>query len=467
MPTQGGAGSVQRLDIKALTGLRAVAACWVMLLHLQVFSGPYLDQLPLLRPLIGAGWTGVELFFVLSGFVLTLGYVDRVTRATPSAVGHFLLQRFARVWPAWAVVTVLAGAWIWLFRSAGLDPDVLGPHPDADLPTLLRQLTMTQMWGYESLGGASYVPPGWSISAEWTAYLVFPLAVVLIRPLRHLPAAVLLTAAVGAMAPLAVRAFVHGTPDSEQFWVLRLACGFTSGILAALALRRLREGRRLESVALATVWTSVLLVLTGASWAAWAAWRLGPDGGHDFNGVVVLVFPLLVVGLSLTERGPARWLASRPMVYAGELSYCLYLVHFLVLELVVSVWWQDAADRDVITPGLVLAVPGMVLLSLLASAALHHGVEKPARQLVLGLAGGRRKGAPGRSTPKLVPVPAPTPRPALVPVPAPGTNEVLVGRPRPPVTTPAALPRHAASSPGRTAAMARPARPSARYPSRA
>jgi peptidoglycan/LPS O-acetylase OafA/YrhL len=290
-----------------------------MLLHLQVFSGPYLGQLPLLRPLIGAGWTGVELFFVLGGFVLTLGYVDRVTRPTPSVVGQFLLQRFARIWPAWAVVTVVAGAWIWSFRSAGLDPDVLGAHPDADLLTLLRQLTMTQMWGYESLGGASYVPPGWSISAEWTAYLLFPLALLLLRPLRHLPAAVLLTAAVAAMAPLAVGAFLHGTPDSEQNWVLRLACGFTSGILAALALRRLRTGWRLEAVALATVWTAVFLVLAGASWAAWAAWRLGPDGDQNFNGVVVLVFPLLVVGLSLTERGPARWLASRPMIY-GESS---------------------------------------------------------------------------------------------------------------------------------------------------
>ncbi|MGY1644407.1 acyltransferase family protein [Geodermatophilus sp. SYSU D00703] len=395
MHTHGDTRSAPQRDIRALTGLRAVAACWVMLLHLQVFAGPYLDQLPLLRPFIGAGWTGVELFFVLSGFVLTRGYLDRVgSRPTAPAVGRFLLHRFARVWPAWAVVTVLAGAWVWTFRATGLDPDVLGSHPDADLPTLLRQLTMTQMWGEESLGGTSFVQPGWSISAEWTAYLVFPLAVVLVRPLRRLPAAVLLLASVGAMAPLAVNAFVHATPDSEQNWVLRIVCGFTSGMLAALAHRQLRGGRRLESAALTTVWASVFLVLAGASWAAWAAWRQGPDGTHDFNGVVVVVFPLLVVGLSLTDRGPARWLSSRPMTYGGELSYALYLVHFPVLEVVVAAWWQDPADRNVVTPGLALAVPGIVIACLLASAALHHGVEKPARVALLRLVSRRPSGAP-------------------------------------------------------------------------
>src|SRR4051812_23104607 len=155
-----------------------------MLLHLQLFSGPYLDQLPLLRSLVGAGWTGVELFFVLSGFVITVGYVDRIgPRPTLPAVGRFLINRFARIWPAWAVVTVLAGAWIWSLRAAGLDADVLGPHPAADVPNMLRQLTMTQMWGYSSLSGASYVPPGWSISAEWTAYLACPLVILLLRRL--------------------------------------------------------------------------------------------------------------------------------------------------------------------------------------------------------------------------------------------------------------------------------------------
>src|SRR3954464_4230417 len=80
-----GAGSEQstaapRGEIRALTGLRAVAASVVVLFHLQGFGGMYLDQVPLVRVLVSVGWTGVELFFVLSGFALTLGYLDRVGR---------------------------------------------------------------------------------------------------------------------------------------------------------------------------------------------------------------------------------------------------------------------------------------------------------------------------------------------------------------------------------------------------
>src|SRR3712207_2038231 len=107
MQTHGGVRSVPRRDIRALTGLRAVAATWVVLLHFTYFSAAYLDQMPFLRPLINAGWTGVELFFVLSGFVITLGYVERIgERLRLRAALDFVWNRFARVWPAWAVVTV-------------------------------------------------------------------------------------------------------------------------------------------------------------------------------------------------------------------------------------------------------------------------------------------------------------------------------------------------------------------------
>jgi len=432
-------------NIPALTGLRAVAACWVMLLHLQTISGPYLEQLPLVRPLIGAGWTGVELFFVLSGFVLTLGYLDRIgARPTAPVIGRFLVNRFARVWPAWAVVTLIGGAWLWTIRSAGWDADVISPHPEAGLTSLVRQLSMTQMWGYSELGGASFVPPGWSISAEWTAYLVLPLAMVLVRPLRRLPAGLLMAAAVAAMSPLAVDAFVHGTPDSEQNWVLRIVCGFTAGVFSALAHRRVARTERTDSIGLAMVWSALLLVLAGVSWASWAAWQQGPGAAVDHYGVIVVLFPVLVVGLALTARGPARWLASAPMVYGGKVSYCLYLVHFLVLDVALTIWWQEPADRDMITPGLVLTVPGLVIVALVASVALHHGVEEPGRKLVLRL---QERLVPARRSEQ----PAATARPASV-----------VALPTPVAAVPVPLPRGAAGLGGLTGAPGTGSQPDGR-----
>jgi len=372
-------------EIKALTGLRAVAAAVVVLFHLKPFAGMYLDQLPVLRPVVAAGWTGVELFFVLSGFVLTLGYVDKVgRRPSPRVVGRFLFARVARIWPAWAAVTLVMGAWVALLRLQGGDPDVITPHPALDPGSLVGQLTMTQMWGRADLIGSSLVLPGWSISAEWSAYLAFPLLVVLLRPLRRLPAPVLLGLAMATMAPLSVTAYVTGTPDHAQPWMLRIACGFTAGMVTALAVRKVRRSPRTDSIGLAALWSSLGLVMAGA---AWSWWMRGMEQGqdHDRSGVVAVVFPLLVAALCLTDRGPARWLSSGPVTYAGRLSYCLYLVHFVLIDVVVTVWWQDPADRGVVTPGLALVLPLVALLSVVASVGLHHGVEEPARRLLMRL----------------------------------------------------------------------------------
>ncbi|MGY1594152.1 acyltransferase family protein [Geodermatophilus sp. SYSU D00708] len=392
MQTHGDTRSAPQRDIRALTGLRAVAATWVVLFHLLAFSGPYLAPFGAVQAIVRSGWVGVELFFVLSGFVIALAYLDRMGRR-PRLRGtwDFLVSRFARVWPAWAVVTVVMGAFVYGLRSRGLDADVIAPHPDADLPELLRQLTMTQMWDRSALTGASFVPPGWSISAEWTAYLAFPLLALLASRLQRLPGLVLLLLSVAAMAPLSVTAFVLGTPDHDQNWVLRIACGFTAGILAALAVRRLRADARAERVAPAAVRGSVVCVVLGL---LWGSWRQGGDWSVDYSATVVVVFPVLIAALSLSERGLARRLSSRPLVYGGRISYCLYLVHFPVVELVFTLPWQGQDERWVLTPGQALLTPVLVGLSFLGAAALHHGVEEPARRLVLRLAGARR--APAR-----------------------------------------------------------------------
>jgi peptidoglycan/LPS O-acetylase OafA/YrhL len=145
----------------------------------------------------------------------------------------------------------------------------------------------------------------------------------------------------------------------------------------------------------------------------------------DYAGIVSVVFPLLVVALSTTDRGPARWLASGPMTYGGRISYCLYLVHFVVLDVTVTLWWQSPADRQIVTPGLALAVPGIVLLSLLLAAALHHGVEEPGRRAVLRLAaalGDLVRGTAARRRSGRT-VPAAPGRLAGVPVDAPRAHE--------------------------------------------
>jgi peptidoglycan/LPS O-acetylase OafA/YrhL len=419
-----------RRDIRALTGLRAVAATWVVLLHFQRFVDPYLDQLSWLRPLVRAGWTGVELFFVLSGFVITLSYVQTLgSRPSAHGAARFVLNRFARVWPAYAVVTLAMGAWLWSVRAAGWNPDAYTPHPAVTPSSLIEQLTMTQMWTRDVHGDASWVLPGWSISAEWAAYVAFPVFVLLLRPLRRLPAAVLLLLATAAAAPLAVLPLTSGI--GEQHWVLRIACGFTAGALAALAYRRTGTSERTAAVAVMTTRLSLLLMTTSAMWA-WRQWD--GEAEVDYAGLVVLFFPVLVWGLASSDRGPARWLSTDAMVYGGRISYALYLVHFVVLDVCITVLWQDES-RGVVTPPLVLVTPLLLIASFVVAAALHHGVEEPCRRWILRLVAGDRgrvplpRSRPARPVGTLLPRPARTLPAPSSPVPRVPSQDRLPRRP--------------------------------------
>ncbi len=414
-PQATGAVRRPRSEIRALTGLRIVAAMWVVLYHFLPELTPYLEQVPGSIAVLSAGWIGVELFFVLSGFVIARGYLEECGRRWSTAgAARFVANRFARVWPAWATVTVLACGWFVTADLIGLRGRVADLYPPIEGVALLRQLTMTQMWGAESLLGTSYVAPGWSISAEWLAYLAFPLLALGMRPFLGAQPAVTLTLATAAMSPLAVMSFLHGADDTEMHWLLRITCSFVAGILAACALVHLeatergeRWGQRLTAGSLVTVGTVLL----------WANWRTGQElvtGEHVgvYGAVAVVCWPLLVVGLALTDGGLVRLLSRDAMVYGGRVSYCLYLTHALVKDIGLGLVWHDPSAAGARAPGVVLLVPVLVVVSFLSAAALHHAVEEPARRRLVRLWGGRRAvetpRAAERSTSTAGPAAAPT-----------------------------------------------------------
>jgi peptidoglycan/LPS O-acetylase OafA/YrhL len=440
-PQATGAVRRSRSEIRALTGLRIVAAVWVVLYHYEPELAPYVDQLPGTHAVLSAGWIGVELFFVLSGFVIARGYLAECGRRWSTAgAARFVANRFARVWPAWATVTLLACAWFVTADLIGLRGRVADLYPPIDVVSLVRQLTMTQMWGRDDLVGSSYVGPGWSISAEWLAYVTFPVLALLLRHLLRLPWMANLVLAVALTAPLAVPSFLHGTSDVEMDWVLRIACSFVAGVVASCATADLEDtelgrrwGRRLVATALVTV--AVVLL--------WANWRTGQDllvSDRDpgrYPAVAVVAWPLLVAGLAMSDSGPARFLSRDVLVYGGRISYCLYLTHALVRDIGLGVVWHEPAEAGVRTPGVVLLVPVLVALSFASAVALHHGVEEPARRRLVRLWNGRRTApAVARSRSAGSPVPAGGGRPATtrstgsLPV-APARPWPLAGPPRP------------------------------------
>lgn len=403
-------------EFRALTGLRIVAAAWVVLFHFH-FTG--LDgvaaAVDVFGPLVTAGALGVDLFFVLSGFVIAHTYLDRLGPALQVApTARFVWARACRIWPAYAVVFHLFGIWVVARLIWGSDDQVAfqAVQPVVSVPEYLQQLVLVQLWDSPFFDGASWVGSTWSISAEWLAYLLFPVAALVFHRLRDLPVALLAAGSLALMTPIAWAYLLTGSPYHPWSWAVRVLCGFGAGVLAHLVVRRLRgsasdqDGRASDRVrrwASATAAALPLMIAAGLL----AGELVGPGRG----GAVLVAFPVLVGALALADRGPAMWLARPWAVHGGHVSYSLYLVHIPMFE----VFWLAQEHFPQLlgrsTPWGHAVGLAVLLLTLPVAALLHLLVEEPARLRLTRLCPTRM----GIHRPE----PAPSPTRPIVFIPAP------------------------------------------------
>ncbi|MBI3692111.1 MAG: acyltransferase, partial [Mycolicibacterium aromaticivorans] len=289
-------GVVRTGEIKALTGLRIVAALWVVLFHFRPLiweASPRLKED--LAPLLNAGAQGVDLFFILSGFVLTWNYLDRMgSHFSGRATLHFLWLRLSRVWPVYLVTMHLAAAWI-IFTLH------FGATPSADVEKLtaisyVRQLFMVQLWFEPFFDGTSWDGPAWSISAEWLAYLLFGgIILVIFRMARVTRARTLLFLAFVAALPPTLLLLASGHFYTPWSWLPRIVAQFLAGALACAAVRRLQIGRRGQHI------SGIAAVLLAAAMVGILYYYdANPVAGMiDPGGLVDVLFMPLVVTLAI------------------------------------------------------------------------------------------------------------------------------------------------------------------------
>jgi peptidoglycan/LPS O-acetylase OafA/YrhL len=357
--------------IAPLTGVRLVAAVWVVLFHIYLYNGDALSAThpvadAVVGPIVSQGDLGVDLFFLLSGFVLAHNYLERLGSG-PSLSGalSFLWLRLARIWPLY-MLAILGGGLLltlrfWLWGSQSNVP--------LTLPRFVAQLFMVQQWGAAHVPNTSWTGPAWSISAEWLAYLCFPvLAVVVWRLSRYAGPRMLIVLAGLVLLPTLVWTAVAQTQAAPYMWLVRLASEFTCGALLSAATRH-----ELPRLTRASGWLAPATLLLGAGWL-----YVSELTGRSWLGPLVLaLFPVLVLGLAHGDGRVHRWLGSRPMVLGGGVSFALYLVHVPLLKL-----FRDALDHGVLPISRRDQLYGelaVAALSLLLAWALFRHVEEPAR----------------------------------------------------------------------------------------
>jgi peptidoglycan/LPS O-acetylase OafA/YrhL len=360
-------------EIRSLTGLRLVAAAWVVAHHFWLFAPEHawLRHLEPLRPLLQSGWLGVDLFFLLSGFVLAHNYVD-VLGGRPGlrATAGFYWARLSRIWPTWIVVLTVVVLGLRVERLVGGPASSDAGTSGIDAMTLLQQVLLVQVWDQADYSATGPVGPGWSLSAEWLAYLLFPAVVLVLYRLRGLPPGVLGLLAVSAVVPFAYGCLAWGTHAWAWSWVLRLAGAFLAGTLVALFVRRIRTTAAVTRAATRVAVGAVALIVLILWWA---------DGaGEGAGGAAVLCFPFLVAALALSDRGLARPLSGPVMVLGGRISFALYLVHMGVFA---TVWrLMDVVPALGGTSAAATLLQATApLLAVAAAWVLWRYVEEPAR----------------------------------------------------------------------------------------
>ncbi|WP_460353131.1 acyltransferase family protein [Mycobacterium sp. ZZG] len=365
-------------EIRALSGLRIVAALWVVLFHFRpMLAEAAPGATTALAPILNAGAQGVDLFFILSGFVLTWNYLDRMGESwSTRSTLRFLWLRLARVWPVYLVTMHLAAAFAVFTLYVGGYP--LPPPVIESLNALswLKQVLLTQLWFQPYFDGSSWNGPAWSISAEWLAYLLFGgLVLVIFRIAAASRARGLIWLAVAAAMAPTLLLLAHGVFYTPWSWLPRIVMQFTAGALACAAVRKLVLTDRMRRTA------GVASLLLGAAIVG-GLYLLdaNPPGDMlDGGALVDVLFVPLVIALSIGAGTLPALLSTRVMVYLGHISFGLYMIH----EIVHTVWNWTVLQFDIhLVPSwwAKLVVVGLILVSGVASAMLYHLVEEPARR---------------------------------------------------------------------------------------
>ncbi len=346
-----GAQPEGRSRIAALDGIRGLAVLAVMLFHTD---SQWLD----------AGYLGVDVFFVLSGFLIS-DILQRGLRnvGTRTVLSGFWLRRARRLAPA----LLLLVAFVALLRIVDPTPGNYAAAP------IWAALTYTTNW-YEILTGGDYfeqfASPSlllhtWSLAIEEQFYLAFPLVMVLAIPLagrRSRRLGVILAGLAGASAMWTAWLAVHGASVQRIYMgtdtrVQSLLVGAALGVVVGCRVRRPDPSRR-------SVLLGVTAILLLGAFAMMSSLEFLFRGGF----LMVAVATSALIYSALGDNGVARTLALRPLAGLGVISYSVYLWHFPIFALI------QGRTAQVAPLGAQL---WSFVLTVLVAAASYRVVERP------------------------------------------------------------------------------------------
>lgn len=367
-------GAAQKLG--SLTSFRGLAAIWVLIHNDVLFRTE--TGIDLTTGLIERGYLAVDFFLVLSGFVLAYVYSDKINHVLSRESFEFLVNRIARIYPLYLIVLLARAAFefakrrIELNGSESIQDSFSGEH---SVHAFVANLLMIQAWGLYC--EPTWIPSFWSISAEWFAYITFPVFLFVFRKAFNTAVAkfslLLLLFSILTIAALGLNGGSLEFP--YQYSLARCLPEFLIGIVLASFYRQAvsQNGKLLQQLITAANFSLIPLLILGT---ICVHFRL-PD--PIFLAIAMLQILLLAVA---SNRGHSL-ASARPLLYLGDISYAIYLLHMPVQNV-----WREGIGWLGIMQSPQLPYVGLVLKILVIvglAAVLYQLVEIPARRRIRSL----------------------------------------------------------------------------------
>jgi peptidoglycan/LPS O-acetylase OafA/YrhL len=329
---------IGRRFLPTLHGLRGIMAFWIVIHHTSGFGFGFYNE--------GVyGYFAVDIFFILSGYVLTYNHFSQFRRVSVSEIGAFLQQRFWRIYPVYLVSAILAVPVFFLLHRDWPEPG-----------RILESLAILDYWARPGIGVNG---PVWSLGVEWIGYFAFPFIVLTLAQLNRAARLGLL----GAL-PVGVAWFVATHSGVWQIItgpqpVVRMAAGFGAGCILLTFQADTPDWftRRGDWLIMIAVAGSAAMLHFG------------------FTLWVEPFLILLVFGTANPGRGCTYLLDNRVALFLGRISFSLYITHYLIVRAVMAVFGVPSTVM-----AQVMSTCALVVVTILVGWALCVAVEEPARR---------------------------------------------------------------------------------------
>lgn len=337
-------------------GLRAIAVGLVLLYHAGL-------------PFLPGGYAGVDVFFVISGFLITSQLISEVERTGRVSLPRFYARRAKRLLPAAGVVLAVTAALTYLFLPRIRWQEIGGDIASAALYLVNWRLADRSVDYLAEDSEASPVQHFWSLAVEEQYYLVWPLVIVAVTLIARAVRIPLRRALFVSLAAIVVASFVWSvlatshSPAQAYFVTTTRVWELGVGAGVALAARRLARMPRLAAAALG--WAGLAAIVASGVWFTSATMWPGYAATLPTLGTAAVI----AGGFAGQRGGPGLLIDNRPMRWIGGLSYSLYLWHWPLIVVA-----AEYADGLSVPAGLAVAA-----LSVVPAWLTHRLVENPLR----------------------------------------------------------------------------------------